>query len=172
MMNQKGFSLPELLIAVAIIGLIVSFLGTAVYQILNVTEYGSDKMLATHELQNTASWISLDGQMATTATGGSTLLLTLPDASTITYTVFGTKLCRLAGISQMTLAQNISDVEFLVDQRTNHVVVGSLYEDRNERTITMTVTSSPPGRQNISEQRAYKIYLRPTAPAAGTWRAQ
>lgn len=48
MKSQEGFSLPELLVTVAITGVIVSFLGMAVYQILNVTEYGGDKMIATH----------------------------------------------------------------------------------------------------------------------------
>jgi len=172
MKSQKGFTLPELLITVAITGLIVSFLGTAVYQILNVTEYGSDKMVATHELQNTANWVSHDGQMAKTAIGGDELALTLPDDSTITYAVVGTELLRTAGESQMILARNISAVEFLVEERTEHITAGSLFEDRGERTITMTVTSSPPGRPNISEQRAYKICLRPTQPAEGAWRAE
>jgi len=173
MMNrQEGVTLPELLVAVSIIGLIVSFLGTATYQILNVTEYGSDKMIATHELQNAAHWVSYDGQMARTASGGSELVLTLPDDSQVAYGVVGTELLRTAGGSQMLLARNISAIEFIVEGRTNHVTAGSLFEDRQERTITMTVTSSPPGRPNISEQKAYKICLRPTEPAAGIWRAQ
>ena len=170
--SQKGFTLPELLITVAITGLIVSFLGTAVYQILNVTEYGSDKMVATHELQNTANWVSHDGQMAKTAIGGDELALTLPDDSQVAYAVFGTKLCRTAGSSEMILARNISAVEFLVEERTERITVGSFFEDRGERIITMTVTSSPPGRPNIIEQRAYKICLRPTQPAEGAWRAE
>jgi prepilin-type N-terminal cleavage/methylation domain-containing protein len=172
MKNQEGFSLPELLITVAITGLIVSFLGVAVYQILNVTEYGSDKMVATHELQNATHWVSYDGQMAKTASGGNGLVLTLSDGSQVTYGVVGTKLIRTAGGSEMTLAQNISAIAFLVENRTERITAGSFYEDRGKRTITMTVTSAPPGRPNISEQREYKICLRPTQPSAGIWRAQ
>jgi prepilin-type N-terminal cleavage/methylation domain-containing protein len=147
--RQRGFTVPELLISVAIIGIIVSFLGTAVYQILTVTEYGSDKMIALHELQNAAHWFGSDGQMAKTATGGSELVLTLPDDSTITYAVATgtTKLHRTASTgTELTLARNITDLNFLVA----------------DRIITMNITSAPEGRPNIIEEGTYKVCLRPT----------
>jgi len=172
MKSQEGFSLPELLVTVAITGLIVSFLGMAVYQILNVTEYGGDKMIATHELQNAANWVSYDGQMAKTATGGDELVLLLPDSSLVTYGIAGSELLRIEGESQMTLARNISTVQFLVEERTERITAGPYYEDRVERIITMTLTSAPEGRPNISEQREYKVCLRPTDPASGIWRVE
>jgi prepilin-type N-terminal cleavage/methylation domain-containing protein len=172
MKRQEGFSLPELLVTVAITGLIVSFLGMAVYQILNVTEYGSDKMTATHELQNAAHWVSYDGQMAKTASGGDELVLILPDSSQVTYGIAGSELLRTSEESQMTLARNITAVQFLVEERTEHITAGPYYEDREERTITMSVTSAPEGRPNVSEQREYKICLRPTEPSSGIWRME
>ena len=149
MKRQRGFTVPELLIAVAITGIIVSFLGTAVYQIITVTEYGSDKMIALHELQNTAHWVSTDGQMAKTATGGNELVLTLPDGSVITYAVvMGTNELRRTDNTgtELTLARNITDINFLIE----------------DRIITMNITSSPQGRPNITEQGTYKVCLRPT----------
>jgi prepilin-type N-terminal cleavage/methylation domain-containing protein len=144
MRGQKGFTITELIVTVAITGLIVSFFGTAVYQTITVTEYGNDKMIATHELQNAAHWVSLDGQMARTASGGSELVLTLPDDSIITYAVENRELHRTAGESQMTLARNISSISFSVENRL----------------ITMAITSSPQGRPNVSEQGTYKVCLR------------
>ena len=144
MKSQKGFTVPELIVSVAITGLIVSFFGTAVYQTLTVTEYGSDKMIAMHELQNVAHWVSLDGQMAKAASGGSELVLTLPNDSIITYSVENKELHRTTVESEMTLARNISYVSFSVENRI----------------ITMDITSSPEGRPNISDQGIYKVCLR------------
>jgi len=149
MMNrEQGFSLVELLIATAIAGLVVSFLGTAVYQIITVTDYGNDRLAAMHELQNAAHWVSRDGQMASAASGGNELILVLPDDSSITYAVENRELHRTAGESQMTLAQNISNISFSVENRI----------------ITMTITSLPLGRWDMSEwgTGTYKVCLRPT----------
>jgi hypothetical protein len=72
----------------------------------------------------------------------------------------------------MTLARNISAVEFSVEERTEHVTAGSFSEDRHLRIITMILTSAPEGRPNITEERQYKICLRPTDPLTGVWSAQ
>ena len=145
MKRQKGFTLVELLITSAITGLIVNFLGTAIYQTITVTEYGNDKLIATHELQNAAHWVSLDGQMASTASGGNELALALADNSSITYSLVGTELRRSAGEDEMTLARNITSANFSIENRT----------------ITMSLTSSPEGRDSVSENGTYKVYLRP-----------
>ena len=134
----------EMLIATAISGLMIAGLVTAVYHIVTNTEYASDKMTAVHELGNIAHWFNIDGQGASTASGGDELILTLPDDSSITYTLVGTELHRTAGVSQITLARNISDISFTV----------------HNRIITMTVTSSSPGRDEVSKQGVYKVYLR------------
>jgi len=146
MKGERGFTLIELLIATAVTGLIVSVLGVAIYQIITVTEYSNDKMTAMHELQNAAHWLNIDGQRASAASGSNELVLTLPDDSSITYALVGTELNRTADGSQMTVARNITSATFSVQNRT----------------ITINLTSSPVGRQNVSEQGAYKVYLRPT----------
>ncbi len=144
--REGGFSLVELLVATAITGLIVSGVGTAIYQIITVTDYGNDRLTATHEVQNVAHWFSLDGQRASRASGGRELVLTLTDDSSATYSVVGTELYRMTGSSNMTLAQNIASASFSVE----------------DHTITMNLTSYPQGRWDVSENGTYQVYRRPT----------
>lgn len=146
-MRESGFTLVEMIITVAITGLIVGLLGTAIYQIFTVSEYGNDRLAALHELQNAASWFNLDGQQTKAATGGSTLALTLSDNSTVTYTISGTQLLRTAGSNQMTLARNITSASFSISV--------------SSRLMTMQLTSSPQGRDNVTENGTYQVWLRP-----------
>ena len=143
---QKGMTLVELIVAVAVTGVIVTFLGTAIYQILTVTGFGNDWLTAGHELENAAYWLNRDGQQSITASGGSGLSLTLSDNSTVTYALTGTELRRTAGGNNMILARNIASLNFSV----------------NNRIITMSLTSTPEGRDNVSENGTYQVYLRPT----------
>jgi prepilin-type N-terminal cleavage/methylation domain-containing protein len=145
MKRQEGMTMVELITAIAVTGIIVVFLGTAIYQILTVSGYGNDKLTALHELQNAAYWFNTDGQEAKTATGGSQLVLTLTDNSTVTYSLVGTELRRTAGGPQITLARNISSANFSF----------------NNRVATMNLTSTPVGRDNVSENGTYMVYLRP-----------
>ena len=146
MKGEQGFTLVELLIAIAIMASIFGVLGEVFHQVVSIPEYGNDKVTALHELQNVAHWVNLDGQMAKNAIGGSGLVLTLPDDSSISYTLAGTDLVRSTGAAERTLAKNITSVNFSVINRY----------------ITMDITSSPAGRWGVSENETYKICLRPT----------
>jgi prepilin-type N-terminal cleavage/methylation domain-containing protein len=145
MKRQEGMTMVELVVAIAVTGIIVVFLGTAIYQIINVSEYGNARLTALHELQNAAYWFNLDSQGARTATGGNQLALTLADNSTISYSLVGTELRRTSGGPYITLSRNITSASFAV----------------NNRIVTMSLTSSPAGRSNVSENRTYMVSLRP-----------
>lgn len=143
--KEQGYTLIELLVTIAITGIIFTVIGTAIYQLSTVSGYGNDKLTADHELQNAAYWFNLDGQTAVTSTGGDILSFSLPSGNIITYSLEGTVLERSVGPVTTTLAQNISSANFSVEGRL----------------VSMDITSSPSGRANVNVQQVYKVYLRP-----------
>lgn len=146
MNGQKGMTMVELVVVTAVTGIIIAFLGTAIYQIITVSSYGNSRLIAAHELENAAYWFNRDGQQATAASGGSGLALTLSDDSSVTYSLAGTELRRAAGGENMILARNIASLDFSV----------------SDGVITMALTSSPEGRDDVSENGTYRVYLRPS----------
>lgn len=146
MKGEWGYTLVELIVAIAITGFITAALGLVVQQIVTVPERGNDQVAALHAVQNVAHWVSLDGQTAKSASGGGSLTLTLPNDSVISYTLTGDELHRIYSGANQTIAKDITSVNF--------TVLG--------RVITMDITAAPESRWNISENQTYQIYMRPT----------
>jgi prepilin-type N-terminal cleavage/methylation domain-containing protein len=145
MKGERGMTMVELVTAVAVTGVIVAFLGTAVYQIITVSASGNDRLTALHELQNAAHWFNRDAQQAVTASTGATLSLTLSDGSSVTYSLAGTELRRTRGATQTTLGRNIAAAAFSFSGRV----------------VTMSLTAAPAGRYGVSESATYQVTLRP-----------
>jgi prepilin-type N-terminal cleavage/methylation domain-containing protein len=146
MKNERGYTLVELLIALAITGVMITTLGMVVNQTITLPEQGNDQVSALHAIQNAAHWVSIDGQRAKSASGGNGLNLTLPDNSSVSYTLEGNELHRTDSDSEQTIARGIASVDFSI----------------NGQIITMNIIAEPDGRWNISENGTYQIYMRPT----------
>jgi hypothetical protein len=58
--NERGITLVELLLAIAIFGLVAGVLVTAIYQIFNVTGWGSKELGVQNDLQTAATWLNRD----------------------------------------------------------------------------------------------------------------
>jgi type II secretory pathway pseudopilin PulG len=58
--DERGIALVELLVVVAIVGLITGTLTTAIYQIYHVTGWGNNELVVQHDLQNAATWLNRD----------------------------------------------------------------------------------------------------------------
>ncbi len=144
--GQSGITLAEVLVASAIGLTIIVFLGTAIFQFFTITGQGNDLMTALHQVQNAGHWFSRDGQTASTAIGGDSLVLTIPNSATVTYALSGDELTRTSNGSQLTVARNVGNVDFYID--------GSV--------ITMDINSGSNSTWGIHEQLTYKACLRPT----------
>jgi prepilin-type N-terminal cleavage/methylation domain-containing protein len=145
MKGERGYTLVELMIAIAIAGFVTVVLGLVVQQTVTVPERGSDQVNALHALQNAAHWVSLDGQAAKSASGGNGLTLTLTDNSSVSYVLDGSELHRIDGSSDRTIARNIASTSFSVEGRL----------------ITMNIIAAPDSRWDISENGTYQISMRP-----------
>jgi prepilin-type N-terminal cleavage/methylation domain-containing protein len=62
--NQRGFTLIELIIAIAIVAFVTGGVVTALFQVFNVNKLNSDHLAATRQVQNAGFWISQVSQMA------------------------------------------------------------------------------------------------------------
>ncbi len=62
--NQRGFTLIELVIAIAITGLVTGGITMTIFQVFSGNTRTSNHMIAVRQVQNAGYWISHDGQMA------------------------------------------------------------------------------------------------------------
>jgi type II secretory pathway pseudopilin PulG len=146
MKGERGYTLVEAAITIAITGFLVTVLSLIVQQIVTVPEKGGDQVNALHSVQNAAHWMTLDGQMALSAIGGDDLIMTLPSGTVISYALSGTDLKRSYGSTTQTVAEDVASVNFTVQ----------------DRVIYMSIVATPNSRWNISESQTYQVYMRPT----------
>jgi prepilin-type N-terminal cleavage/methylation domain-containing protein len=140
---NNGYTLVELLVTLALTGLVFLIAGMAIYQLSTVAGFGNNRLTAWHELQNTNLWLIRDGQQALRATGSNNLTLTLPDSSVVTYRLSGDILQRTSGNSVRNLAHNVSSLNFSIE----------------DNLVTMDITTSISGRILDSVQSSYKVYF-------------
>ena len=77
--DERGVSLAEMLLVLAIMGLITGVLATAMYQIVDITARGNAEMVVQHDLRNAAVWLNRDVLSASSAdVSGSQMVLEVP----------------------------------------------------------------------------------------------
>jgi len=159
--NQKGFTMVELLIAVAITAVIVGSVTTVIFQVFTGNTRTSNHMTAVRQVQNAGYWVSHDVQMANSvnATGaaGFPLLLTWVKwedgtSDNVTYALTSSQLVRTekvgAGLPKTTV------VARYITQASCNLTSGRLIFN-----VTATVGS---GSLAKSETRVYEIVPRPS----------
>ena len=82
-LDEKGYTLVELIIAITIMALVTAAAGGAIFQVFRNIERNNDHMTAVHQVQNAGYWISRDAQMAESVITDN---LTLPDFFILNWT--------------------------------------------------------------------------------------
>lgn len=164
--NQKGLTLIELLVAMAVGGMLLGVLVPSIFQTTRGTVLTTVEVTALNNVENAAHWINKDVRMAketnlqeevplVNPTPESPLTLNWTDWTdwvqeefrdhSCAYWLEGTDLQRNYDGTVTRVARYISDIEF----------------SQSGTLITVTITSTPEGVPERSEKRTYRIYLRP-----------
>jgi prepilin-type N-terminal cleavage/methylation domain-containing protein len=162
-MNQRGFTLVEFLVAMAVSTLVITAVAPIIFQLFQGTSTSSGKAVALRDIDVAAHWLTRDlGQALTTdlidlAPPVSTVTLTWNDLTTyavaaesvshsVTYTQVGTQLQRNYDGEVILIADYLANVEFSIDGRL----------------ITISITSAPDVvTPDVAETKIYTVYLRP-----------
>lgn len=160
-MNQKGFTLIEMLVAMAVGGMLMAGIVTAVFQIVYGAGQIKRESVALADIDNAAHWLTRDvvlGQSTDLVDGApavSQMTLTWNDSTwwaeqeesvshSVIYTYSGTALQRNYDGVVTTVGRHLTDVGFSLD----------------DRLVTITLTSSLEEEPRSAVTRNYKIQMR------------
>ncbi len=167
--NQKGFTFIEVIIVVAILGMLAPVISGSIIQLIRGTDRNNAKVVALADIEHVASWLNQDLLMAQTIlVNGEPMVFGNPadlvtgDNVTLNWTdyygggnatvhhslyyVLDTRLMRDYDSQVANIASYISQAEFSID------LSGEL--------VTVTLTSSPESAFGRSETRTYRVYRR------------
>ena len=166
--NEKGFTLIEVVVAVALTAIIIGVIVTSVFQVFILNVRTSNHMNAVTQVQSAGYWVSHDAQMAqdvdASGTSGSLLILTWADWSGNEYQVIYT----LEDMTTSTLKNlqrsysingAVTETGFIaqyVDPTNTNCTVT---DDMLTLNVTATVGTDPHAQ---SETRVYEVIPRPS----------
>ena len=166
--EQGGFTLVEMLVALAITGLIASGVAVAIIQVFSVNSSASNRMTAVRQVQSAGHYISRDAEMAQSVSidddPATTDIIELVSLSWIDWN----------GVNyQSNYTINIDDREIKRSysaggQLTENIIARYIDPDpgntncqRDGDMLVLTVTASLEGFRPASETRVYEIIPRP-----------
>jgi prepilin-type N-terminal cleavage/methylation domain-containing protein len=165
--DQKGFTLLELIIAIAIAGLITAGITVAVMQILTINHRASNHMIAVRQVQQAGKEVSKDTLQSQNVTydddSGFNLTLAWNNAedelNVVTYTVNGAnELARSHAVNGTPVETARPIVAQYIDPAQTYCVWNT-----TTRVLAFTVTAA---LGTESETRTYEIEPRPSPPTS------
>jgi len=158
--GERGFTLVELIIVIAITGLITGGITMTIFQVFNINARNTNRMTAVRQVQQAGFWVSPDVQMSQNVTlGGSSgfpLTLTWEEWATgnnhtVVYNLVDNKLQRSHSVNNE--LQTVTPVAEYIDPTET-----SFIEDPEGGAFNFTVTATVGGQ---SETRVYEVKPRP-----------
>ncbi|MFC2021123.1 type II secretion system protein J [Chloroflexota bacterium] len=157
--NQKGYTLNEMLVALAILGVIAPAISMVIFQVISVNTLTGNHLTAVNQVENAMYWIGRDAQMAQTVqTGGGSgfpLNLTWVDwdltSNNVTYSIQNGELQRAYSINgglptSTVVAQHINNDS----EATNCQYASGV--------LTFKITASLGGFRPKSETRIHEVF--------------
>lgn len=162
--GQKGFTLVELLIVIAITGLITGGITATIFQVFNINTRNTNRMTAVRQVQQAGFWVSPDVQMSQNVTpdeedSGFPLTLTWEEWATgNNHTVVYTLVDMSGGLKKLQRSHSVNGgnstvtpvAEYIDSDQTSFVPAGGAF--------TFNVTATVGGQ---SETRVYEVKPRP-----------
>ena len=160
--SQKGFTLNELLIALAITGVIGGTITMSIIQLVSVNAQNTSRITALKQVENATYWISRDAQMAQTVqtVGGSGFPLTLTwvdfdnTSNNVTYSLQSGELRRAYSVNG-----GQPTVTVVAKQISNNSTATNFQFDGD--VLTFKITASPGGFRPVSESRVTQVVPKP-----------
>ena len=146
-------TLIELLISLGVTAMLVGVLGSVIFQFTMAAEQGNERLDVLHDVQNAGYWITADAKRALTtdlvegAQPVESMTLGWSEGSqshTVVYSLSERDLERAHNGVTRVVARHVSEAGFALSQGV----------------VTVTLTSSPEGRWEVSKETVYKSYLR------------
>jgi len=159
--NQRGLTLIEVLIVIAITGIIIGGITTAIFQVFDVSARSTAHMTAVKEVENAVHWVIRDAQVAqsvnATAPSGFPLTLTWVEwnntSNNVTYSVQNGQLQRSYSVNG--------------GQPSTTVVIPHLNPDSqmtncqfSSGVLAFKITAATDGSSPASETRSFKVVPR------------
>src|SRR3990172_6223548 len=154
--GDPGFTLVELLVALAVTSSVIGLLSTALFQFLTATSGGHDRLAVQRDHDTAFQWINRDAQMAVPelATVGSDLTLQwadvvgTPTTYESSYSQSGAELVRALTVDGTPSSQTVA----------RHLVASGFSASRSGNLLTVSITSA---MGDVTQTRTESIYMRP-----------
>jgi len=157
--SQKGFTLVELLVAIAIAGIIGAAATMAVHQVITIPIISNTQNTAINNVRNAVHWISRDAVMANNVdaspAGGEFLKLTWNSYDGSSHNCTYDLLDSLGGLKELRRdydGQQTSIAQYIDPHNTN------CNWNELERTLTVTITATV---GDETEARTFEVQPRP-----------